>query len=90
MEAYHSAFAFASKPEYFDQVVTRAEYLESGSNASRRKFKDWKAEEKDKDKAKEMLKGKGRHREDDKVPVAPKKLSRTRTRTSLSNIARRP
>ncbi|KAF5381187.1 hypothetical protein D9757_007896 [Collybiopsis confluens] len=41
VEAYRSAQMFASKPDFSSQCVTREEYLESGSNASRRKFRDW-------------------------------------------------
>lgn len=41
LEAYHSALAFAQHPQFSNQCVTREEYLESGSNACRRKFKDW-------------------------------------------------
>lgn len=41
MEAYHSAVAFTQNPHFANHCVTRAEYLESGSNACRRKFKDW-------------------------------------------------
>lgn len=42
LEAYHSAIAFAKKPSFMQHVVTKEEYLESGSNATRRKFRDWK------------------------------------------------
>ncbi|KAI0736230.1 actin-like protein Arp6 [Fomitopsis betulina] len=42
LEAYRSGVAFAMKPAFTQQAVTRAEYLEMGSNASRRKFRDWK------------------------------------------------
>ena len=74
VEAFNSAIAFANTPEFFDRVVTRAEYLESGSNASRRKFADWKVDEK----------GKGRSRDDhsEETPVA-KKVARSRTRSSI-------
>jgi hypothetical protein len=42
-EAYTSAYNFASEDGLTGHhLVTRAEYLESGSNASRRKFRDWK------------------------------------------------
>lgn len=40
-EAYKSAYKFASSPEFTQHVVTRAEYAEYGSNASRRKFPGW-------------------------------------------------
>ncbi|KAF7791485.1 hypothetical protein EIP86_002501 [Pleurotus ostreatoroseus] len=42
LEAYYSALAFVKSPSFTQQVVTKAEYMESGSNATRRKFKDWK------------------------------------------------
>ncbi|KZP07507.1 actin-domain-containing protein [Athelia psychrophila] len=42
-EAYQSAVNFARHPQYSEQVVTRTEYLESGSNACRRKFRDWRS-----------------------------------------------
>lgn len=42
LESYRSGVAFAKKPVFAQQAVTRAEYLEMGSNASRRKFRDWK------------------------------------------------
>ncbi|KIP04446.1 hypothetical protein PHLGIDRAFT_25604 [Phlebiopsis gigantea 11061_1 CR5-6] len=45
LEAYRSAIAFASKPDFLQKVVTREEYNESGSNACRRKFPDWKPKE---------------------------------------------
>ncbi|KIM40974.1 hypothetical protein M413DRAFT_72674 [Hebeloma cylindrosporum] len=42
-EAYTSAYHFASEDGLTGHhFVTRAEYLESGSNPSRRKFRDWK------------------------------------------------
>jgi actin-related protein 6 len=87
LEAYHSAFAFATTPEFSDHVVKRTEYLESGSNASRRKFKDWKVEEKERDK--EVLKGKGRYKEDEEKTVATKKVTRTKSRPSLTGPSRR-
>jgi hypothetical protein len=54
IEVYRSALAFASNPAFFDFAVTRAEYLEGGSHACRRKFPDWKSldERKEKDKEK--------------------------------------
>ena len=43
LEAYHSAIAFAARPEFASRcVVTREEYQEMGSSACRRKFRDWK------------------------------------------------
>jgi actin-related protein 6 len=86
VEAYHSAFAFANMPEFADHVVKRAEYLESGINASRRKFKDWKVEEKERDR--EVLKGKARYKEEDRTP-APKKITRNKSRPNMSGASRR-
>ena len=84
-QAYHSAVAFASSPTFSEHVVTRAEYLESGSNASRRKFKDWKVDQKEKEseKAKELTKGKARRREDEDERAPSKKPARLRSRASV-------
>ncbi|KAJ7035683.1 actin-related protein Arp6 [Mycena alexandri] len=41
VDTYHSAIACASDSTFAERVVTRAEYLESGSLAVRRKFPDW-------------------------------------------------
>ncbi|KAJ4481897.1 actin-like protein ARP6 [Lentinula aciculospora] len=41
-EAYQSAQRFASRPDFYNHCLTRAEYLECGSNGARRKFRDWK------------------------------------------------
>lgn len=41
-EAYKSAQKYANTPAFSQNIVTRAEYAESGSNASRRKFPDWR------------------------------------------------
>ncbi|KAG1901091.1 actin-related protein Arp6 [Suillus fuscotomentosus] len=42
-EAYRSAIAFVNDPAFSAHVVTREEYLEVGSNASRRKFPGWQS-----------------------------------------------
>jgi len=42
-ESYRSALAFVKNPAFMTHVVTREEYLESGSNASRRKFPGWQS-----------------------------------------------
>jgi len=89
-EAYRAALAFATTPEFSSFVVTRADYAEGGSNASRRKFMDWKVDEKEKEKTRESAKGKGKQREDNEDrPQAPKKLSRTRSKVNVSANARR-
>ncbi|KAJ6476898.1 actin-related protein Arp6 [Mycena sanguinolenta] len=41
LDTYHAAMACVSTPTFSELVVTRAEYLESGSAAIRRKFPDW-------------------------------------------------
>lgn len=48
-EAYIAASAFVTTPEFSKRAVTRAEYAEYGSNASRRKFRDWKHFENEKE-----------------------------------------
>ena len=57
LEAYRSAMAFANQPAYSDRIVTRAEYQEGGSNACRRKFRDWKNAGKEKVKKEGGAKG---------------------------------
>lgn len=42
-EAYRSAIAFVNDPVFPAHVVTREEYLEVGSNASRKKFPGWQS-----------------------------------------------
>ncbi|KAJ3813542.1 actin family [Lentinula aff. lateritia] len=41
-EAYQSAYKFSTRPDFSNHCLTRAEYLECGSNGSRKKFRDWK------------------------------------------------
>jgi actin-related protein 6 len=66
LEAFYGAVELSRKPEFFDLVVTRDEYLEMGSNACRRKFRDWKPLDKE-TKGKEVLRGKssGKSKDDD-------------------------
>ncbi|KAG6889499.1 hypothetical protein C0995_000665 [Termitomyces sp. Mi166 len=78
-EAYRAAVTFVDMPGFTNHVVTRAEYAESGSNASRRRFHDWKPRETEKEKPKEPAKLKGKQREDDRSQ-APTKATRTRTK----------
>jgi len=59
LEAYRSAITFAKSPAFPQHVVTREEYLEIGSNACRRKFRDWKPVDKDATKIREQAKGRG-------------------------------
>lgn len=82
MEAFHSALSFASTPQLRDLMVTRAEYQEAGNSACRRKFKDWKSDDKGKEKEKgapSVGKGKARQRDDDE---GTKKGGRAKTRVS--------
>ena len=70
-------------------LVTREEYNEMGSNACRRKFKDWKPQ----DGGDEVVlnKGKGRMREDDEEDerMPSKKTTRGRGRGAASAGPRR-
>ena len=79
-EAYHSACQFVSQAGFTEHVVTRAEYAEYGSNASRKKFRDWKPQESEKEKLKEASKVKGKQREDDRTQVSTRM---TKTRNKL-------
>jgi hypothetical protein len=79
-EAYHSAYQFVSQAGFTEHVVTRAEYAEYGSNASRKKFRDWKPQESEKEKLKEASKVKGKQREDDRTQVLTRM---TKTRNKL-------
>ena len=79
-EAYHSAYQFVRQPGFTEHVVTRAEYAEYGSNASRKKFRDWKPQESEKEKLKEASKVKGKQREDDRTQVS---TTMTKTRNKL-------
>lgn len=68
LEAYRSGVAFAKKPAFTQQAVTRAEYLEMGNNASRRKFRDWKPAPVDTNKGAEQPSRKG--------PARPQRMDR--------------
>jgi len=79
-EAYRSALRFVGETPFAACAVTRAEYLESGSNASRRKFHDWRANS----AAKDAEKTKAAQDEDEDAvapPPPPKKLARTKSKT---------
>ncbi|RPD77652.1 actin-like protein Arp6 [Lentinus tigrinus ALCF2SS1-7] len=84
LEAYRSAVAFAARPEFPQFAVTREEYQEMGSNACRRKFRDWKPVEKDSARGREPAKGKGARgradEDDESPPPATKKSARGRGR----------
>ncbi|OBZ68644.1 Actin-like protein ARP6 [Grifola frondosa] len=78
-EAYSSAVSFAHDMDFSKCAVTREEYLEMGSNACRRKFKDWKPIEKEGTRGREQLKGKAAARmrdDDDNSPPPAKKGAR--------------
>ncbi|OCH91599.1 actin-like protein Arp6 [Obba rivulosa] len=80
-EAYQSAVALAKRPDFAQRVVTRAEYLEMGSNACRRKFHDWKPIEKDLSKGRDPGKTKtGRAREDEEDDGSPSVKRGTRAK----------
>jgi len=87
-EAYQSAYNFASTPEFSMHLVTRAEYAESGSNASRRKFPLWNSQESEKEKSKDASKSRGKQREDDRSQ-ASNKLTRTRSKAMPGGSAKR-
>ncbi|KAJ7142229.1 actin-like protein ARP6 [Mycena epipterygia] len=88
LDAYYSAIACASGPTFAERVITRAEYLESGSTAVRRKFPDWQppppplreAAARDTAKEKEKPKGKGKQREEPAANTASGKPTRSRVR----------
>jgi actin-related protein 6 len=88
-EAYLSALSFANTADFLNVTVSRAEYQESGSNACRKKFKDWKDDEKSKEKEKgttSLAKGKGKQKDNEE---SAKKGGRMRNRTVSSTIRRR-
>jgi actin-related protein 6 len=85
-EAYHSACQFVSQAGFTQHVVTRAEYAENGSNASRRKFRDWKPQESEKEKPKEASKAKGKQREDDRSQASTR-MTKTRSKLGTTTAA---
>lgn len=72
---------FAAKAEFSRHCVTREEYLENGSNASRRKFHDWK-ENAGKDNSSDT------NAKDDRSQPVVVKTSRGRPRGSVSSARR--
>ncbi len=92
LEAFSGALAFARSPAFSDCVVAREEYLEAGSNASRRKFRDWKPTEKE-SKGKEVLRGrssgKGRDEDDEDEDGPPRKVGRGRGRGGGASYRKR-
>ncbi|KAH7885477.1 actin family [Phlebopus sp. FC_14] len=81
-EAYRSALSFVSHPGFSTHLVTRAEYLESGSNATRRKFSQWQSVDLVKSGEKSGAQGDGE-------PQSGKKTSRSRMRSTTSLSRRR-
>lgn len=85
LEAYRAAIAFAKTASFRNQTVTREEYLENGSDACRRKFKDWKGE-------RDVVKGKSRvvYDDSDDRDSSPEEARPVRTRTrTVSSVKRR-
>ncbi|KAJ7763203.1 actin-related protein Arp6 [Mycena maculata] len=93
LSAYRAALALASAPDFPSRTLTRAEYLEGGSGAARRRFSESGTERaegaaKGKEgakarevvKAREGAKGKGRQREEPAAGVAGPSKSRPRVR----------
>ncbi|KAI0057804.1 actin-related protein Arp6 [Artomyces pyxidatus] len=91
LEAYRSAVHLAKQAAFSSLVVTREEYQESGSNACRRKFKDWRSADKEKDGPVDSGKGKASMRRvDEKEPSPPPSAKPVRTRTrTVSAVKRR-
>jgi actin-related protein 6 len=87
-EAYIAAVNFASMPGFSQQMVTKSEYTESGSNASRKKFHDWSLKDMEKELVETEKPSKGKQREDDRS-LGPNRLTRTRSRTSTSSLPKR-
>jgi len=87
-EAYRAAANFASMPIFTNHTVTRAEYAESGSNASRRKFHDRKPHESEREKPKDTAKARGKQRDDDRSQTSSR-LTRTRSKTTNGTTTRR-
>ncbi|KAF8495084.1 actin family [Gautieria morchelliformis] len=100
MQAYKSAHALANSDYYNSLVVTREEYNEGGSNACRRKFRDFdwdpikeknaasRSTRKDRLDLKELDDSEGVRSEDEVVPKAPRSLPRKRQRTGSTRPKR--
>ncbi|KAF9240261.1 actin family [Melanogaster broomeanus] len=81
-ESYRSALSFARHPDFPSHLVTRAEYLECGSTATRRKFGQPGEFSKNVEKNKTIG-------QDDVEPRLTRKPSRARMRTNTSSTSRR-
>ncbi|KAI0040286.1 Actin/actin-like protein [Auriscalpium vulgare] len=83
LEAYRGAVSLAKQSGFANHVVTREEYLEGGSNACRRKFKDWRtAQSSHKEDAARPKASMVREEERAATPAAKvKQPVKTRTRT---------
>jgi len=92
-EAYRSAVQFARTPAFPQCTVTREEYQEMGSNASRRKLKDWKVIDKEVAKSREHVKGKAstraRGEDDDSGSPPPTRRGAKPKGKGRGNVARR-
>ncbi|TFK52383.1 actin-related protein Arp6 [Heliocybe sulcata] len=81
-EAYKSAMALACSADFRSVAVTREEYQESGSNACRRRFKDWKPTDGEVSLVLEARKAKASMQEsDDEHISAPRRGGRSRRNT---------
>lgn len=84
-EAYRSSLEFVRSADFATHFVTRAEYLESGSHAIRRKFGHWQSGNSNKSGERVMKSSSSA----DVVPQLSKKPSRSRIRTAPSTSSRR-
>ncbi|KIM53456.1 hypothetical protein SCLCIDRAFT_1222774 [Scleroderma citrinum Foug A] len=83
-EAYRSALGFVKSPDFASCLVTRAEYLESGTHAIRRKFGHWQSG----DSGKSGEKNKASSVLGDVEPRLSKKPSRARIRATTQSRRR--
>lgn len=84
-EAYRSSLEFVRSADFATHLVTRAEYLESGSHAIRRKFGHWQSGDSGKSGDRVMTSSSSTGG----VPQLSKKPSRSRIRTTASTSSRR-
>ncbi|KAF9222982.1 actin-domain-containing protein [Gyrodon lividus] len=83
-ESCRSALSFVRHPDFPNHLVTRTDYLECGSNATRRKFGQWQTGESSQNGEKSKA-----TRQDDIEPRLTRKPSRARMRTNTSSSSRR-
>ncbi|KAI6044922.1 actin-related protein Arp6 [Pisolithus marmoratus] len=84
-EAYRSSLGFVRSADFTTHLVTRAEYLESGTHAIRRKFGHWQSGNSGKSGERVMASSSSTST----VPQLSKKPSRSRLRTTASTSSRR-